>query len=106
MTNQVNLALQRRLLEDLRSKLIGDKHTLPFTIYTDETIDLLLQKQPKSLEELTQIKGFPKEGKRVKGFGEYIVQIFNDPETIENATVVNSGNELAVSVQLKNLNCF
>lgn len=106
MSNYVNRSLQRKLLEDLRSKLIGEHHTLPFTIYSDETIELLLQKQPKTLEELVQIKGFPKNGKRVKGFGEYVVRIFNDPEAIENATVTNTDDGLTVNVQFKNLNYF
>ena len=51
-------AKQRELLVALRAKLIGTKHTLPFTIYSDETIEDLLKAQPATLEELTKVKGF------------------------------------------------
>lgn len=77
-----SISKQRRLLMGLRSSLVGKEHTLPFTIYNDETIELLLQAQPQSLEELSQVKGFPKDGKRVKGFGESIVKIFTDTNNI------------------------
>ncbi len=67
---------QRQLLEELRSQLVGDLHTQPFTIYTDETIEDLLKAQPTSLEELSKVKGFPRDGKRIKQFGASIVAIF------------------------------
>lgn len=67
---------KRKQLEDLRSELVGVLHTQPFTIYTDETIEDLLKAHPMSLEELTNVKGFPANGKRVKCFGKAIVAIF------------------------------
>lgn len=67
---------EKELLINLRSKLVGEKHTLPYTIYTDDTIEELLKVRPKSIEELSKVKGFPAKGKRVKGFGEAVVAIF------------------------------
>lgn len=69
---------QKKMLLELRSKLVGKLHVHPFTVYRDDTIELLLEQQPKSIDELTKIKGFPKDGKRVKGFGLAIVAIFNN----------------------------
>jgi ribonuclease D len=99
-------ALQRRLLVDLRSKLVGANHTLPFTIYNDDTIEELLKAQPTSMEELTQVKGFPAEGKRVKGFGESIVRIFTETEKIISMKVDTTESELIVGVELKPMSIF
>lgn len=102
----LQIARQRQLLIDLRSKLIGSKHTLPFTIYSDETIKDLLKAQPKTLEQLSQVKGFPKDGKRLKGFGESVVQIFTNTESIKEIDISTGNNGLCVSIKLENLNVF
>lgn len=74
---------QRQELIELRHKLIGVLHTQPHTIYNNETIEALLNAQPMSIEELTKVKGFPANGKRVKTFGKAVVAIFN-PEFKES----------------------
>lgn len=94
-------AKQRELLVALRAKLIGTKHTLPFTIYSDETIEDLLKAQPATLEELTKVKGFPANGKRVAGFGECIVKIFTSTDEVSNITVETSGDGVNVKTELK-----
>lgn len=99
--------LQRELLIQLRSDLIGSKHTLPFTIYSDTTIEDLLKAQPKTIEELVQVKGFPADGKRVRGFGESIIQIFKNPEVINRVLVtVTDDSEIAIKTELKNMDMF
>lgn len=67
---------ERKQLEELRSNLVGALHTQPFTIYSDETIEDLLKARPTTIEELTKVKGFPADGKRVKCFGKAIIAIF------------------------------
>ena len=49
---------QRQLLIELRSVLIAKKATLPYCIYTDETIEDLLDAQPKQLQSLQRLKDF------------------------------------------------
>lgn len=78
---------QKRLLEELRSALVGELHTQPFTIYNDNVIEELLKVQPKTLEELATVKGFPTNGKRIKCFGKAVIKIFNQEPKTEKAPV-------------------
>lgn len=73
---------QKELLEKLRSVLVGKLHVQPYIVYDDATIERLLDMQPKTLEDLKKIKGFPEKGKRFKGFGIQVIAIFNQPDTI------------------------
>lgn len=104
---KMNLRNQQRvLLINLRSKLIGSTHTLPFTIYSDETIEDLLDAQPTTLEELSRVKGFPKEGKRVKGFGEYVCLIFKDTQRLDNAEISEDSDGFCIKPTFKKMNMF
>lgn len=95
---------KRDLLIKLRSDLTGELHTLPYTVYRDSDIERLLDKEPKSIEELVAIRGFPVEGKRVKGFGEAIVSIFND--SVEKIEVVGRNGSTEVVTKLKPMSLF
>lgn len=97
---------QKQLLLDLRSQLVGKMHTQPFTIYTDSTVEALLEAQPKSLEKLAKVKGFPKDGKRIKGFGEAVVQIFVDCASIESIEVGANDAGLTVETTLRPMSAF
>lgn len=83
----MNKHSQREQLLQLRSELVGILHTHPGSVYTDRTIEDLLEAQPKSIEELTKVKGFPAGGKRVRAFGTLVVEIFNP-----SAKGTDSGN--------------
>lgn len=96
---------QRRLLQQLRSKLVSKMHVQPFTIYSDAVIECLIQKKPTTLEELEQVKGFPKNGKRINGFGELVISIFNDVESIQSVDVVTEGKNVQVR-SVKPLSAF
>lgn len=97
---------QRRLLLSLRSQLVGEKHTLPYTIYRDADIDSLLKAQPHTLEDLSKVKGFPKNGLRLTGFGDAIIAIFNNTDKIDDIKLEKNGNDYAVSVSLKKMKLF
>lgn len=75
---------QKELLEKLRSMLVGQLHVQPYIVYDDATIERLLDMQPKTLEDLAKIKGFPEKGKRFKGFGTQVIAIFNDTDSIDD----------------------
>ena len=95
---------QRQLLITLRSVLITKKATLPYCIYTDETIEDLLDAQPKTL---AKVKGFPEKGKRVKGFGEAVVAIFRDTDKIDSFDLEEGKNsDVSVGTHLKRLSAF
>ena len=99
---------QRKLLLELRSSLIGKLNTMPYCIYTDEAVESLLDAQPKTIDELAKVKGFPKEGKRVKGFGEAIIAIFNNASRIEGFTLKEgkAAGEVEVGTTLKRISAF
>lgn len=86
---------QKRLLEELRSALVGKLHTQPFTIYSDETIERLLEVQPKTLDELAKVKGFPANGKRIKCFGKAVIAIFNQKTELKKLSVFDNASSLA-----------
>ena len=97
---------QRELLQQLRSSLVGAKHTLPFTIYNNNTIEALLKAQPESIAELEAVKGFPKNGKRVKGFGEAIVRIFTETDKLDGFDLYVNKEGLEVKTKVKKSNVF
>lgn len=83
---------KKELLLQLRSKLVSALHVQPYIIYDDDTIELLLKKKPKTLDDLKDIKGFPEKGKRFKGFGAQIVAIFNDTDNVGEFNVDSDGS--------------
>ena len=97
---------QKKLLLELRSKLVGKLHVQPYIIYGDETVELLLNKQPKTIEELSKVKGFPPKGKRVAGFGESVIAIFQDAEKISEIEITDTNKGITVGVQTKKMGCF
>lgn len=98
---------QRELLVSLRRQLSGKNHTLPFTVYTDKDIDALIEAQPKTIEALKTVKGFPPNGTRVKGYGEAIVAIFNDASRIAEITVSEGDTgEIVVGTTFRPITAF
>lgn len=112
MTDNVNkvtqdtIEQQKALLLSLRSKLVGQRHTLPYTIYKDEEIENLLAKQPHTIEELSQVKGFPDGGKRLKGFGEAILEVFNNTSKVKDIDVKCENGELEIVTVLRKMELF
>lgn len=99
-------AQEKNALIQLREQLIGELHTLPYTIYNDDTIENLLNVRPQSIEELIKVKGFPEKGKRVKGFGEAVVQIFVELDSIEKIKVEEKDGEFEVITELSTMSLF
>ena len=91
---------QRELLKLLRSRLTGSEHTLPFTIFKDSEIESLLKAQPKTIEQLSKVKGFPAGGKRVKGYGDAIIAIFKGAD-ITDFGLKGTGEDVKVTTTIK-----
>lgn len=106
MVSNVIKERQRDLLLSLRSKLVGQNHTLPYTIYKDEEIENLLAKQPHTIEELSQVKGFPDGGKRLKGFGEAILEVFNHTSKVKDLDVKYVKGAIEVVTVLRKMELF
>lgn len=101
-----DLVKQRKLLKDLRSKLVGANKTLPYTIYRDKDIEALLKAQPKTLEDLGKIKGFPFDGIRHKNYGESILKVFTDPDSIATFELDTSKPEPVIKTVARKVYAF
>lgn len=83
-----------RLLE-LRSKVAKREGQSTYLVFNDNELEVILNERPKTLEELSKIKGFPKDGKRVKAYGIELVSIFD-----------GRGDTLSAISRLANSNIF
>lgn len=98
---------KEELLRKLRGHLAYSKQVKPYVIFKDEELEKLLKAEPKTLDELGKIKGFPREGKRVTGFGQSIVDIFTKTEQVEDFSVKLDKDGDPVSVtKLKRMSLF
>lgn len=98
---------KKRLLKNLRVHLAFKKGVEPYKIFRDTELTLLLKEEPKTLEELGRLKGFPPKGIRVTHWGEAIIAIFNKPERIEDFEIDldSDGNPIA-RVVLRKMEIF
>jgi ribonuclease D len=46
-----------------------------FAVFNNEQLEQLVRGKPITIEKLVQIKGFPKDGKRVENYGQEIIDI-------------------------------
>lgn len=98
---------KRELLKKLRGHLAYAKQCEPFKIFRNVEFEALMEKQPKTIEELSEIKGFPKDGKRVTCWGEAIVKIFAEPEQIKDFEVTLDAEGFPISsIVLKKMELF
>lgn len=97
---------QKQALTQLRSQLVGSMHVQPFTIYNDATINELVKAQPKTLSELARVKGFPVTGKRIKGFGDAIIAIFNEQASGVKTKIIMKNGDAEVQYTMEKLSVF
>lgn len=81
---------EREKLLQLRNKIAKASGQSTYLVPNDKEIEMLLKVRPKTLEELSAIKGFPKNGKRVAAYGNELISIFNEKKT-NGATTNPSG---------------
>jgi ribonuclease D len=98
---------QEELLRKLRGRLAFKKQVEPYVIFNDKGLAEILSVSPKSIEELGALKGFPIDGKRVAGWGQAIIDIFNKPDNIEDFEVdLDAHGELQAKSTLKQMKLF
>lgn len=94
-------------LRKLRGRLAYSKQCEPYKIFRDVELNLLLSEKPRTIENLSKIKGFPKTGKRVQNYGQAIIDCFNRPESIEDFDVkLDASGEPVANTVLKKMNLF
>lgn len=72
--------ISRRCLNkvnDLLGDLVRETRMEPFRIFGESEILTLCYFEPRTLEELEGLPGFPKDGARVTKYGERIINVFN-----------------------------
>lgn len=73
----MNREREKEKLITLRSEIAKENGQSTYLVYNDEELETLLDKRPKTIDELSKIKGFPKDGKRVAAYGDRLVAIFD-----------------------------
>lgn len=68
---------ERQKLLDLRSKIAKDNGQSTYLVFNDEELEMILDARPKTIGDLSKLKGFPKDGKRVAAYGTELVKIFD-----------------------------
>lgn len=68
---------ERELLLELRRKIAKSHGQSTYLVYNDAEMEMLLRERPKTIEELTKLKGFPASGKRVQAYGAVLIKVFN-----------------------------
>ena len=92
---------EEELLRNLRGHLSHKRGlSAHYMIFRDEELYLLLKHKPKSIGELSKIKGFPRDGKRVAGYGDAIVAVFKNSSEVKDFKVVDTkdGNSKLIPV--------
>lgn len=82
---------ERELLQKLRGHLAYKANMEPFKVFRDTELELLLKIKPKTIKELSTIKGFPENGARVTKYGGAIVDIFNRAAIIDDFEILDDG---------------
>lgn len=73
-------------LRRLRNRLALKNCVAQYSVFKDEEMEQLLIKKPKTIEELSSIKGFPKNGSRVNRWGQDIIKVFQHKDSPSGAT--------------------
>jgi ribonuclease D len=97
---------QRELLAKLRGRLAYKSNCAPYLIFSDELMEELLSVKPKTLDELSTIKGFPRDGKRVTKWGPAIVDVFCEKEVADFEVTQDSEGDLVVRSVITPMSIF
>ena len=67
-----------KIRENLKRFRMIKNSTSPYQVFPDAVLDQLIAYRPKTIKDLTSIKGFPPNGKRVEKYGEDIIEFFKN----------------------------
>lgn len=96
----------RLLLSKLRGRLAYKSNCAPYLVFSDELMETLIEAKPKTLEELSSIKGFPKDGKRVSKWGKAIIAVFSDKDIEDFEVEEDSEGDLVVTARIASMELF
>lgn len=65
-----------KYLEALKLYRMKQNPVAPYKVFSDKIMTKLIEKKPKTLEALSCIEGFPKNGQRILKYGNDIIAIF------------------------------
>lgn len=90
---------EKEQLIKLRSEVAKRSGQSTYLVPNDKEIEVLLKVRPKTIQELTALKGFPLKGKRVASYGQAIVDIFT--KDIQQVNYTGAGDSIRVVCDLK-----
>ena len=93
---------EENCLRLLRSSIAKEAKTRSKWTFSDVELSRLLKYKPNTMEKLTTIKGFPKDGKRVSAYGQKIVDIFNGIFPDDFKVEIEGDNLKVYSLKSKN----
>ena len=73
-------------LKRLRNSIALKSGIAQYSVFKDEQLEELLKRKPKTIEELSSIKGFPKDGSRVSRWGQDIIKVFQHKDSPSGKT--------------------
>lgn len=98
---------EEELLKKLRGRLAYTSGVEPYVIFNDQQFLEVLRVRPQTVEELSNIKGFPIEGKRIERWGQAIVDIFTKKDKIADFEISkDSEGEVIAKTVLRPMNIF
>ena len=77
---------EKEMLLKLRSEVAKKSGQSTYLVPNDKEIEMLLKVRPKTIAELTALKGFPAKGKRVTAYGNALIDIFTKKVKIGRAS--------------------
>ena len=92
----------------LRNSLCGQKHVLPYMIFTEECAKFIVEAQPRTIEELGKVKGFPANGKRIKNYGAVVLDALWKADRIEcfDVSIGDESGDVIISPVIRDMQCF
>lgn len=87
----------------LRNTLCGDKRILPYMVYTVGCAKEIVKSQPKTLQELGKVKGFPANGARIKNYGKVILEVLWSDKIITDFDIKETKDGIEINISKMNL---
>ena len=95
---------EKEMLLKLRSEVAKKSGQSTYWVPNDNEIEMLLKVRPKTIEELTSLKGFPVKGKRVAAYGNAIIDIFT--KKVSKIEINGQGEDIKARAGLESTSIF
>lgn len=95
---------EKEMLLKLRSEVAKKSGQSTYLVPNDKEIEMLLKVRPKTIAELTALKGFPAKGKRVAAYGNALIDIFT--KKVSKIEINGQGEDMKAHAGLESTSIF